>query len=268
MNRGKGLSVPVIVSIGILVALLSLAVVLAFQFIANRFSPTATNAERYLRRGKLEEAFAMSAKVPGETTAKSLLRGRVFLAFALKQRKDDGWRQYGTDALDWLKGPEVDSALACFKKAIGFDKQSAAGWYWMGVVYKEKGWFREAEDALHESLRLDPESIDARLALASLYPRIGRPREAAGHLLEAYQLMPDNPQVAKNLALLYRFHLENPESAMIWFNRYLNNAPPADIAVNQARIEMNDLIARYPEFVPKEKQRWQQNRRTFVPRTR
>ena len=268
MNKGKGLSVPVIVSIGILLALLSLVVVFTIQFITNRFSPTASNAERYLQRGKLDEAFAMSAKVPGETADKALLRGRVFLAFALKQQKDDGWRHYGTDTHDWLKGPEIDSALVCFKKAIASDKKSARGWYWLGIVYKQKGWFPEAEDALHESLRLDPENIDTQLALGSLYPLLGRPRNAVPHLLDAYRQKPDNPQVAKNLALIYRFYLEKPESAMIWYNRYLNNALPADIAVNQARIEMNDLIARYPEFAPKEIQRWQQNKRTFIPRNR
>ncbi|MBN1578611.1 MAG: hypothetical protein JW913_18755 [Chitinispirillaceae bacterium] len=268
MNKGKGLSLQVIIISGILLALLSLVVFHSFRFIATRFSPTLSNADRYLRMGKLDEAFAISARVSGNTPAKELLRGKIFLAFALKRQKDDGWRHYGIDSLDWLRGPEVDSALDCFRRAVNLDKKSAVARYCLGVVFKEKGWLHESENALCEALRLDPGNIDARLALGALYPLMNRSPEAAEQLLEAYRRAPDNPRVAKNLALLYRFHSENPESAIIWFNRYLNNAAPGDIGVNQARIELTDLLGRYPELAPEEKQRWREKRRTFVPRKR
>ncbi len=268
MENGRKVSKAVIVTIGIFFALLSIAVVFIFQSLADRFSPTVSNVERFLRKGKLEEAFALSSKVPGETAVKAILRGRVFLALALKERKDDGWRRYGLDQSDWLKGQEVDSAVANFKKAISMDKKSADAYFWLGIVYKEKGWFNEAEDALNESLRLNPKRIETRLALGALYPLMDRPREAVKHLVYAYKIAPDNPDIAKNVARIYRFYLDKPESAMIWFNRYLNNAKPGDIDVNQAKIEMNELIARYPEFVPEEKQLWRQPRRIFIPRYR
>ncbi|MBN1308314.1 MAG: tetratricopeptide repeat protein [Chitinispirillaceae bacterium] len=268
MSSEKGLSVPVVVVSGVLLALLSLIVFLSFQLIATRFSPTVSNADRYLRMGKLDEAFALSERVPGESVAKELLRGKIFLALALKRQKDDGWRHYGTDSSDWLRGAKVDSALACFRRAAKRDKESAEAQYFLGVVFKEKGWFHESEDALHEALRLDSGNIDARLALGALYPLMDRSPEAVEHLLDAYQRAPGKPQIAKNLALLYRFHTENPESAIIWFNRYLNSAAPGDIGVNQARMEITDLLDRYPELAPEERQQWRENRRTFVPRKR
>jgi tetratricopeptide (TPR) repeat protein len=267
MKDKNKLSVPVIVLSGLLLAGLSLLVFLLLQFIINRFSPSYSNAERLLRSGKLDEAFVITEGIKTESAEKMLLRGKIFLAKSLQQQKKSGWRHYGNDTHDWLQGPEVDSALACFNKARflkGGDH--ALAMYYLGVVYKEKGWFQDAEDALQESLRLDPDNINARLALSSLFSQIDNLPKAMQLLDEAYQLAPNNPQVAKNTAFLYRFHLEIPESSIVWLNRYLDLAEPGDIDINEAKIEIQELLARYPEYAPKETPAWKKKQRQFKPR--
>ncbi|MBN1760461.1 MAG: hypothetical protein JW863_19185 [Chitinispirillaceae bacterium] len=266
MSRGKGVSVPVIVMIGIVFALLSLLAIISVQFLAGHFSPTVANAERCLRRGKIDEGFALAGKIRAGTVARELLRGKLFLARGLQQRTGDGWRSYGSNPADWLQGADADSALGCFNAVLAVEKDNAVAWYFKGVVFKEKGWMDRADDALHEALRLDPASIDTRMALGSLYAQTDRPGEAADLLLEAYRMAPENPQVAKNLAFLYRFHNHNPESSLVWLNRYLTIADPKDIDINRAKTEFNDLLSRYPEYRPTEPQVWRNRQRKFFSR--
>lgn len=254
--------------IGVLLSAMSLALFLLFEFMASNFSPSYSNAERYLRQGKLEHAMALARDVPGETARKAVLRGRIFLAFSIQGHANDKWSRYGTDSLDWLRGPMADSAAAWFKIAKLRDPSSAEAHYYLGVVYKEKGWFREAEEEFLETLRLDSANIDARLALGSLYPRMDLCDDAAQHLLDAWRLSPSNSQVAKNLAFLYRFYRDNPESAIVWYNRYLNDPPPGDIDFNSAKRDIGELLDRYPEYSPKEKQLWRRQSRKFIPRHR
>lgn len=266
MSRRKGLSAPVVVVSGMLLSLLSLLAILSVQFLAGRFSPTVANTERCIRKGKIDEGFALVGKIKAGTVVREMLRGKLYLARGLQQRDGERWRSYGADPTDWLKGPDADSALACFNAVLAIEKDNATAWYFKGVVYKEKGWMDQADDALHESLRLDPASIDAYLALGALYAQTDRPREATGLLLTAYGMAPDDPQVAKNLAFLYRFHRALPESALVWLNRYLNIALPGDIDINRAKTEFEDLLSRYPEFLPAEPQLWKNRNRKFFLR--
>jgi len=259
-------SLTLLASIGVLMSVLSLVLFLLFEFIASNFSPSFSNAERYLRQGKLEHAMALARDVPGETARKAVLRGRIFLAFSIQGHAKDMWSRYGTDSLDWLKGPMADSAVTWFKIAKLRDPSYAEARYYLGVVYKEKGWLREAEEELLETLKLDPANIDARLALGSLYPRMDLCDDAAQHLLDAWRLSPSNSLIAKNLAFLYRFYRDNPESAIVWYNRYLNDPPPGDIDINSARLDLSELLDRYPEYSPEEKQLWRRQPRRFIPR--
>ncbi len=262
----RGLSPLIIVLSGFLLATSLCALFLGLRHVRLRFSPTFTNAERFLLRGKFDEAFAFAEDIGGETSEKALLRGRIFLARSLRKQCLDGWRRYGTDSLDWLQEPDIDSALLCFRNSLELDPESATANYYLGVVFKEKGWFREAEDAFRETLRLSPEHIEAGIALGSLFSMMDRQAEAVECLYDAFRLAPRNPQVAKNMALLYRFHLEKPDSAIIWFNRYLEFAQPNDRDITGARHELRELVQRYPEFSPPPPGSWKKGRRRFFPR--
>ena len=148
-KKQKTLSLPVIIISGILLSILTVVLFLSLRFLTEHFSPTYKNAERYLREGKLDEAFAVSEKINGETTRKLLLRGKLFLARSLQGRDNDKWRSYGVDEDDWLSGPAIDSALSCFERVVQIDQDELAAHYFIGIVYKEKGWFDKAEEIFH-----------------------------------------------------------------------------------------------------------------------
>ena len=96
-SGGKGLSAPAVVLIGMVLSLLSLFAILSVRFLAGRFSPTVANAERCIRKGKLEEGFALADKIKAGVVVREMLRGKLFLARGLQKRDGNQWRAYGTD---------------------------------------------------------------------------------------------------------------------------------------------------------------------------
>lgn len=256
----RGLSLTVSLITGFILALVALGVYLGVYRLSVRFSPTQSNAERYLRQGKLDEALVLAQQMTNDTYRVSLLKGRVFLAQGIGLRREDAWHTYGTNPHDWLTGVPIDSALWWFKRALSQEPQAALVHYYLGIVYKEKGWFEVAAGELQQALARDTKSVDTHLALASLAAATHQPEDAIATLRDAYRMAPHNADVAKNMAVLYRFYIQEPESAMVWLNRYLNIADRRDIATNMAMNEMRDLLERYPEFAPKTVQPWQQQR--------
>ena len=92
------------------------------------------------------------------------------------------------------------------------------------------------------------------------------PKKALKHLYYAWDLRDGNPLIAKNIAYTYRFHLQQVDSAIAWFHRYLNIAQKGDIDIHYSKKELHELEARYPEFAVTEVQPWQQQDRKFIPR--
>jgi Tfp pilus assembly protein PilF len=69
----------------------------------------------------------------------------------MKKQDIQSWSEYGLDSDDWLKGRRLRNALNDFKEAIRRDPSSAEARYFLGVVYREKGWFAEAENQFEEA---------------------------------------------------------------------------------------------------------------------
>lgn len=267
MKKKNDLSFSGILIVGMIVSALISVVVFGISRVASKFSPDVANAERLLRDGKLEEAAVIAEKLNDHTTAREILRGKVYLAMALQRQKDEGWGSYGTDSANWLKGADADSALACFERAFHTDPASAKALFFIGVVCKERGWFNRAEDAFLNAAALEPGEITTLLALGSLYALKGEYREAELHLKRAFELSPENPEPAKNLAFLYRFHINSPESAAVYLAAYLRVRKPGDIDAQRAITELEELRRRYPEItIPPQEPAGQTHQRVFIPR--
>jgi tetratricopeptide (TPR) repeat protein len=120
----------------------------------------------------------------------------------------------------------------------------------------EKGWYERAEMEFLETLRIRPSEIRARQNLGVLYWKMGRNQQAKAELLDAYQADTSNTSVIKNLAVMYRFYLKQPDSAMLWANRYLNLEPKGDFDAYSIREEFDKMQKRYPELTPDEPLKW------------
>lgn len=258
MRFSKGLAFPLILVLGSIISSAVLTVIILIHLIHANHSPTIKNAERLVKQGHYVEALSSVSQIDSGCNRLSILKAKIFIFIALQNQNQNRWKNYGTDETDWFKSEEIDSAMRLLKNVIGsgdLEFYSDAHFY-LGMIYNEKGWFYQAEDEFLKVLKKKPFHIDARLTLSSVYVKEKRYVDAEKELRLGYKSDPDNPDIAKNMAFLYRYYIDMPESAIVWFNRYLNCAHPRDININDARIQIEDLLQRYPEYSPSESQAW------------
>jgi Tfp pilus assembly protein PilF len=127
------------------------------------------------------------------------------------------------------------------------------------------GRFPEAEMDLTRALQIDSSFTDAYSGLASMYIFQTKYSDSEKMLKTAYTYDPDNPLISKNLGFLYRFYIQKPESSIVWLNRFLNVASPADREIGLAKSELREMMQRYPEASSIDTSKWGQMR-TFVAR--
>jgi tetratricopeptide (TPR) repeat protein len=263
-NERQGMSLAAIVAIGLVIAFfLAIAVFSIRSFTGFAWSPSVDKIDRLLKIGKYKEALRLAQARGGrEPSASALLQqGRVWMALAWKRQNEEGWKHYGTNERDWLDCPEADKAEQVLQQALTKEPDNPQARHLLGTLYMERGWFRSAETELRTVLRQDSNFVRARISLGALYSRMDRLDAARQQLLAAHRVEPDNPDVAKNLSLLYRFYLDRPDSAMLWANRYLNLNPKGDWEINLIRDEMEEMLQRYPEYSPSEPMDWKDKNR-------
>jgi len=270
MNRAhvirdrSGLSFPAIIAAGLIAGLFLCIGVFAAQYVHRRWSPTRKNVDRLLVQRKYDDALALvetKRGAFGDSGAMEVMAGKIWLAIAWERMNLDKWKSYGKNPADWFDLPEASKAESYLRAAIERGPSNAEAHHYMGVLYMEKGWFSMAEMEFIEALKICPADVRTKQNLAVLYAKMGRTEEAKQELLAAHRLEPDNASIMKNLALLYRIYLDQPESSMVWANRYLNTEPHTDLDMNVIREEFNTMAERYPELVPDEPLRWKKDQR-------
>ncbi|MBD3317353.1 MAG: tetratricopeptide repeat protein [Chitinivibrionales bacterium] len=263
----RGLSPPLIVLSGVTAASFLLLAVFLIRHLISGWAPSRGNVDSLLRMGKYEEALAVvrSGKNKQPGAQRFVEEGRVWLALAWRRMNRERWSSYGTNEDDWLAVPEADRAEDALNQALEMDPDNTEALYHRGMLYFEKGWFSAAESDFSAVLKSDREHVRARVNLGALYARRNRLQLARKELLRAYRIDPDHPLVLKNLAFLYRFYLDQPDSAMLWANRYLNTEPRNDWDINVVKDEIERMLERYPEHRPEEPMHWREPKR-FKPR--
>ncbi len=260
-----GLSWPAVVISGIIAALFFMAAFLTIRHMGlGGLTANADNTiEQLIRQKKFDQALANLEKKGGKgrkDVEDYIAEAKIWMALAWEKQNRDGWRSYGTNRSDWLNVVEADRAEQALKKALQKDADNVEAHYQLGNLYMERGWHSRAEARFLSALRREPDHIESRINLGVLYTRLDKADLARHELLEAYRMDPDNPSIFKNLAFLYRFSLDHPESSMIWANRYMNAAPASDFDVNAVRRELLEMLDRYPEYAPREPMKWKQQR--------
>lgn len=260
----EGLSRRAVLAIGLIVAVFAAITIPVLQFVVFPKAGGVAEAEELLKKREYGEAYHMVENAIEEDGPRHDLlvqKAKILIALAWERQNREGWRNYGTNLDDWLDTEEADKAEDVLRSVIADDPDNLDAHYFLGMLYMEKGWSAKAESEFLDVLRRDREHISARVNLAAVYTMMDRPTFAEDELRRAYRLAPDTVRVAKNLAFLYRFYLDQPESAMVWSNRYLNMAPKGDRDVNIVRAELKEMLQRYPDFTLGEPQTWRKKRR-------
>jgi tetratricopeptide (TPR) repeat protein len=179
----------------------------------------------YVQTGRLQDAVNQAEDVlkqnPDSLDARRML-GRIYVRAA-------GDNQTGKVNETYLR-----KALDQYEKITEKDPKDAESWVMLGRLYRVSNKSPEAEKAFNNALAADPDSEDAITQLAVLYAELGdskraieklkaatskSPNErtlslladqyeqlndfksAAEALKQAYDLAPDNPRIARNLAV-------------------------------------------------------------------
>lgn len=252
LERERKLSFSAILVSGMFCALLTLTAVLIVRHIHTYFNPTVENTERLLSMGKPKDAIALLDKMESGASVvdgkNSLLRGKALYALLLERLRVEKWGSYGLNPDNWLADPLAAEAEQCFIDAMAADPDDPEVRLVLGNLYREQGRFSDSELILRSLLEIDDENAEAYLAIGLLYAEGGHADAAERALAAAWELNEGNPKIAKNLAYFYRFYANEPESSIVWFNRYLQSDPKRDADVNLIRAELADLIDRYPEY--------------------
>jgi len=122
------------------------------------------------------------------------------------------WEEY-TSALALLDRADrpgnVAQAIAHLEAALRSDARFAAAHAALGQAcwarYRETGdaaWADRARDSVQEAIRIAPEAVEARLALAVIYAGRGKPQEALEEARKALALRPGSDELQRQLAYL------------------------------------------------------------------
>lgn len=265
----KRLSFPVILISGVICAFLLLGASVAVKFIHNRYSPSLNSTERLLKKGKYQEALSILNKVDsrnGNRIRERVLRGQIIFGILKEQLRDEQWGSYGVNPDNWISHPLADEAESCFLEVLALEPKNVKALVLLGNLYKKQGRFEEAEEQFNTAVACDRQDSEPVLALSILYAETDRLDDAERMFKKAWALDCKDPKIAKNMAFFYRFYKKDPRSSMIWFNRYLNLDPERDPDASLARIELQNLIERYPDHTLKEPQKWREQKRRFFPK--
>lgn len=267
MKKSKGLSLPVIIIISLILSTFILSSFFIFGFVRTRWAPSSENADKLLKRRKYDQALAIIDQNKNADKNISLLieKGRIWMTLAWENENKTGWANYGLDEKEWLKSRESDSSVTCFEKVLELDKNNRDAHYYLGIIFMDKGWYSAAQDHFLEILTINKNDFETRNILGVLYTRMRQYPQALREFQTAWKLDNNNISIAKNLAVLYRNNFNKPDSAMVWMNRYLNLNPQKDADAGKIRIDLSDMIKRYPEYKLEEPMEWY-GKRSFTAR--
>jgi len=248
-----GLPPSAIILIGVFCAIVLFLGGIVARQIYMTSSPSIKNSERLLAKGKPQEAMALLDKMPRAKrpdTKSQLHRGKVLYAVLLQQLREERWGSYGLNPNNWIAHPLAAEAEQCFLDAMALSPNDSEIRLILGNLYREQGRFSDAEIILRSALELDDSNAEAFLTLGLLYVEGGSASFPAARkaLAAAWELDEGNPRIAKNIAYFYRFYANSPESSIVWFSRYVDNASRRDPEINIIKAELRDLLERYPDF--------------------
>ncbi len=89
----------------------------------------------------------------------------------------------------------IDDALSAFEQAISLDHQNAENYFGLGLVATWDGQTERAENALIQSVNLDPRHWEAHILLTRIYLDTGRLDDAQPHLEYLLANVPDHEDV-------------------------------------------------------------------------
>jgi tetratricopeptide (TPR) repeat protein len=138
--------------------------------------------------------------------AARLFLGAAAPASAAEPAQEDSVRRYRFLAKDAREKNDLDAALQYYKTYLIYSPEDGRAFFWIGKILYDKQDFAGARQALSQSASLDSLYFNTNLMLYQLYSQDSQPDSAAPYLERALRLKPEEPrsqQYRRALADLY-----------------------------------------------------------------
>ena len=140
---------------------------------------------------------------------------------ALNPRDSTALEQLG---VEYLRRRDFPRAFIELHKALAVDDTKGSSYYYLGLLYYEKGLYFKEIESYEKAILLSPNLLEAHLNLAHAYISVGKIPEAIEqyHWVEGRQ--PASLPVLFNLGMVFA-DLDRPEEARRYLTEYLRLAP-------------------------------------------
>jgi len=185
---------------------------LKYEWIIEQFKPNPEKAEKLLRKGDMKEAkrnIRRLLKEKPDDTDLLTLQGKYYIGAARKRMDGQKWKTYGeAGAL-----PELDSAVAFFRKAESLNPKDGSILRWISIAEQMRRALPEAETAARRAVSIDPQATDNWNQLGSVLVEQEQISQAEQAFYNALKINRKDAAALKNMAVLNLYYTKDAERA-------------------------------------------------------
>jgi len=230
---------------------------LNYQWIMDQFKPSPKKAEKLLQvgnMGKARHSIRRQLSEKPNDIELLILQGRYYIELASKRMDKQHWKNYGQAGAM----PELDSAVAFFRKAESLNSKDGSIPRWISVAELKRGSLDEAETAARRAISIDPQEPDNWNQLGSVLVAMEQASQAEPVFYNALKIAPNNAAALKNLGILNLYYTKDvPRAANFIFAYYKQKESVGDIDSYQLRKDL--ATAMIGDFNPPFENLWPQS---------
>jgi len=185
-----------------------------------QLKPSPDKSEKLLKKGDMKQAkksIQKQLKEKPNDIELLVLQGRYYISAARKRMDNQHWDTYGkTNAL-----PEIDTAVAIFRKAESLDPRDGNIPRWISISEQLRRAFPEAETAARRAITLNPTDVDNWNQLGSVFIDEEQISQAEQAFYGALKIDQKNATTLKNLTILNLYYRQDAQRAASFLFNFL-----------------------------------------------
>jgi len=211
---------------------------LKYEWIMEQFKPSPSKAENLLRRGDMLQArhsIQRQLYAKPNDTELLLLQGQYYIKAARKKMDEQHWKTYGEAGAM----PELDSAVAFFRRAESLDSKDGSIPRWISVAELTRGSLDNAETAARRAISIESQDPDNWNQLGSVLVAMEQISQAEQVFSNALKINPSDAAALKNLGILNLYYTQDAQrAANFLFALYNQKESIGDLDSYQLRTDL------------------------------
>jgi len=216
------------INIGCLIFLMLILVAFAIfasvkhEWIIAQFQPTPAKTEKQLQKGDMYKAKRSIQRQLRDNPANTdllLLQGKYYIGTARKRMDREKWKTFGEAGAM----PELDSAVAVFRKAEALNPKNSAIPRWISIAEQMRRANSEAETAARRAIALDPQDTDNWNQLGSVLLNLEQVSQAEHAFYNALKIDQHDFAALKNMVILNLYYTKDADRAAKYLFAFLDH---------------------------------------------